>query len=154
MAQIRDMRQITLDSGETLAVEHVNGFVTSVWPGRENTSWIEVRQRDGVDRLCHALVALPLVEHQIDEVSFALGGKDNDTVLAWALWRSGTVGALPGLSCVASAAGARSLDPGPVGTMKFKLFAKLPAKVSAIESELADKLRRLLAAVKQQPALA
>jgi hypothetical protein len=140
MQMQHDLRDIALSNGDTLAVEHVTGRVSSVWPGRDGTSWIEVRGRDGHDHLCHALVALPLAEQQADEVSFALGGKDHDTVLAWALWRDGSHGALPGLLQAACAREATRSDPGVLGALALKLFARLPPATRRLQDEAELKL--------------
>jgi hypothetical protein len=140
-----EMRNIVLTSGDAFAVEHVHGFVTSVWPGKAGASWVEVRQRDGRDRLCRLLVPLPLEEEQVDEVSLALGGKAGDTALAWRLWRSGVRGAPPGLLAAACGARRRSrADPGLVGSLMHKLLARLPRKAANLEAELAGKLHALL----------
>jgi hypothetical protein len=142
-----DRRRIDLSNGDTLAVEHVTGRVTSIWPGRDGTSWIEVRERDGHDHLCHALVALPLLEEQQDEVSFAVGGKDRDTVLAWVLWRDGSHGALPGLLHTACAGAPSRIDPGVLGALALKLFSKLPAKAAHMQHEVTRKLHAALDAL-------
>jgi hypothetical protein len=136
---------ISLSTGDAFAIEHVRGFVTSVWPGRDGTSWVEVRERDGRDRLCHLLVALPLEEEQVDEVSLTLGGRDGATALAWTVWRRDQHGTAPGLLAAACGANKRPRsDPGVLGVVRQKLFSTLPAKAAQLEAELGAKLLSLL----------
>ena len=152
MQMQHDRRSIALSNGDRLAVEHVTGRVTSVWPGRNGTSWIEVRERDGHDHLCHAFVALPLAEEQQDEVSFAVGGKD-DTVLAWVLWRDGSHGALPGLLQQACNGHAERSDPGLLGALTMKLLSRLPPKAARLHDEAVRKLHAALDALHAPVAL-